>query len=266
LAARVRGPLAGQVALITGSSKGIGRAAAVALATAGAEVVVTGRSDRHDEGTAAATVAEVERGGGRAHGVVCDLRRDADVERLVSEAIRVFGRLDVLVNNAGVFAPAVPTSRLTVSWWDEVFDTNLRAMFLTSRLAIPLMERAGGSIVNVTSLAAEYDFPTGLVDVAYAVSKQAVNRLTVALAEELRDSDIVVNALSPVRIRSSGVRAGWGSGPGLMDYAEPEAIGPAMVFLAATRTVTGQIVRRDEFIDGRFVPAAGPAISVLFPD
>ncbi len=258
--------LSEKVALVTGSTKGIGRAAALALADAGASVVVTGRSDGHGEGTISGTVTRIREGGGRAIGVRCDLREASDVADLVASTQREFGRLDVLVNNAGIFAPAVATAEMSVAWWDEVLDTNLRAVFLTCREALPLMRCRGGSIINMTSLAAEYGFPTGLVDAAYSTSKQAVNRFTLGLAEEVRGDGIAVNALSPVRVRSEGVLARWGDTIDLSDYAEPDAIAEVVLFLARQRSsFTGHVVRRDQFVNGAYRPDAAPRLETLFP-
>ena len=258
--------LAEKVALVTGSTKGIGRAAAIALADAGARVLVTGRSDGPGEGTISGTVAEIRRRGGTAIGARCDLRDASDVARLMETAHRELGTLDVLVNNAGIFAPGAATWDVPVQWWDEVFDTNLRATFLTCRLALPRMRSRGGSIINMTSLAAEYGFPTGLVDAAYSTSKQAVNRFTLGLAEEVRGDDIAVNALSPVRVRSDGVLAGWGEAADLTGYVEPEAIAEVVLFLARQRgSFTGHIVRRDQFVEGTYRPDGAPALETLFP-
>jgi len=250
-----RARLAGAVAIVTGASKGIGRAAAAALAGAGADVVVVGRSGGAGGGTVDQTVRLIESRGGRGIAVRCDLRDENDVDRAVETTLDRFGRVDVLVNNAGIYAPARPSWEIAVRWWDDVLDTNLRGTFLCCRAVIPHLLQDGGSIVNVTSMAAEPGFPAGVVDVAYATSKQAVNRLTSHLADELRPHRIAVNALSPVRIRTEGVIAGWGVDADLEGYAEPDVIGPLVTFLAGCRTeFTGRIVRRDQFVDGVYRP------------
>jgi NAD(P)-dependent dehydrogenase (short-subunit alcohol dehydrogenase family) len=158
------------------------------------------------------------------------------------------------VNNAGVYAPATPTWEISPAWWDEVIETNLRGVFLCCRAAIPhLIEGGGGSIVNVTSLAAAYEFPVGIVDLAYSTSKQAVDRFTASLSQELAPFDIAVNGLSPVQIRTPGTRAGWGEGFDDSEYSDPSAIGAVTVFLAQQRRqFSGHIVRRDEFVDGAY--------------
>jgi len=242
--------LAGKVAIVTGSSKGIGRAIAATLAAEGASVVVTGRSSAGGPGTYRQTVKEIDSRGGRAIGLSCDVRDEKDVARLVATTAAEFGQIDILVNNAGIYGPAVPSWDLSPSWWNEVLETNLGGTFLCCREVIPHMLPRGGSIINVTSMAAEYAFPVGVIDLAYAASKQAVNRLTYFLAEELKEFNIAVNALSPVRIRTEGVVARWGEDFDFTGYSEPEAIGPLLKFLAKSRAeYTGNIVRRDEFRD-----------------
>jgi NAD(P)-dependent dehydrogenase (short-subunit alcohol dehydrogenase family) len=237
----------------------------VALAAEGAAVVVTGRSSGTGQGTFTEAVREIERNGGRALGVPCDLRDADQVTGLVQTAASAFGRLDVLVNNAGIYGPAIPTSRLTTERWDDVFATNLRAVFIACRAAIPFLRVRGGSIINVTSLAAENGFPAGLVDVAYSASKLGVNRLTAELANELQPDDIAVNALSPVRVRTEGVLTGW-PGSTFPDYAEPRAIGPVVTFLACQRSsFTGRVVRRDEFVEGEYRPGSADPVEALFP-
>jgi 3-oxoacyl-[acyl-carrier protein] reductase len=239
---------------------------ALALAAEGAAVVVTGRSSGAGAGTYAATVEQVVSGGGRAVGIKCDVRDEQNVDRLVATAINEFGQVDILVNNAGVYGPATPSWKLPVSWWDEVIDTNLRGTFLCSRAAIPHMLRDGGSIINVTSMAAEHDFPVGVIDLAYATSKQAVNRLTRHLAAELHPFNIAVNALSPVQIKTEGVIERWGDDFDFTDYSDPEAIGPVTTFLAKCRAeYTGQIIRRDHFVDADHRPDTSPASPSQFP-
>ena len=246
--------LDGKVAIVTGGSKGIGAAAACALAEAGADIVLTGRSDETGAGTYSEVVERIVANGRRAVGVRCDVRSETDVEALVRLALDEFGRLDVLINNAGIYAPYTPIWEVQSDWWDEVVETNLRGIFLCCRAAIPHMLDAGGSIVNVTSMAASLDFPGGLVDLAYGASKAAVDRLTMGLARELVQFDIAVNALSPVQIRTPGTYAQWGSDFDDAEYADPSAIGPVITFLASQRAAfTGHVIRRDEFVGGSYV-------------
>lgn len=260
------GALTGRVAVVTGASKGIGAAIAIAYAEEGAAVVVGGRSDAGGPGTYGATVDAIAARGGCAVGVRCDVRDADDVSRLVGTAIKAFGRLDVLVNNAGVYGPATPIAEIAPERWDEVVATNLRGPFLCCRAAAPHMIEAGGSIVNVTSMAARHDFPAGVVDLAYATSKQALDRLTSGLATELAPYDVAVNGLSPVQIRTPGTVAGWGEDFDDSEYAEPSAIGPVAVFLARQRAdFTGRIVRRDEFVDGEYRPSEARVADRRFP-
>jgi 3-oxoacyl-[acyl-carrier protein] reductase len=180
-----------QVAIVTGSTKGIGRAIAEALADAGAHVVVSARDARAVE-EAAAGVGR--RGPGRALGVPCDVRDPAQVRRLVGAAVETFGRLDILVNNAGVGAFA-PIDELLPEDWHRVIDTNLTGVYYCCREAVPHMKRQGtGWIVNIGSLAGRYTMATGT---AYNASKWGLLGFTEALMLDVRDFGIRVSCVMP---------------------------------------------------------------------
>ncbi len=181
-------PLAGKVALVTGAGQGIGRATALALAGAGADVVV---NDLRPE-AAAETAAAVEKLGRRAHAVPADVAVVAEVDRLFEQAATTMGRLDVLVNNAGLDVTA-PVEALEVGDWDRVVGVNLRGPFVLSRLAFPVMRRQGGGhIVNIVSTAGTRAWANAA---AYHASKWGLLGLSRALVVEGRAHGIKVTAV-----------------------------------------------------------------------
>lgn len=215
--------LAGRVALVTGSSRGIGRAIAQRLAAAGATVIVTGRSAetpaigqrfgaaQHIPGTLAETVALIEQAGGRAFALTADLEKPAERDSLIPRAIEVAGRLDILVNNAG-FADYARVEDMSVDTFDRTIDHYLRAPFALAKAAIPAMKAQGeGWIVNIGSVTAlpparPYpDYAKSGGDVVYASVKAALHRFTQGMAAELVDQGIAVNSVGPsTAIRTPG--------------------------------------------------------------
>jgi NAD(P)-dependent dehydrogenase (short-subunit alcohol dehydrogenase family) len=185
--------LRGAVALVTGASRGVGRAIAVALAAAGADVACAARatdaSPLRLPGTIDATVREVKAHGRRGLAVATDLSRPAEVEAIVAHTIEHFGQLDVLVNNAAITFPG--DIDLPMKRWDLVIEVNLRAPVLAIRAALPgMIERRCGAILNVSSAAAVMPVPGLLV---YGVSKAALERLTTGVAENVRTQGVAVN-------------------------------------------------------------------------
>jgi 3-oxoacyl-[acyl-carrier protein] reductase len=251
--------LDGRVAFVTGGGRGLGRLIGIALARAGAAVVLCGRgSEGHGSGeTLARTTEEIRSEGGRAHAVRADVTDEAQVARAFSEAIGEFGRLDLLVNNAGMF-PAAAIRDMPVAVWDGLMALNLRAPFLCCRAAIPHLEQSalGGNILNISSLAARRSTMPGIV--AYSTSKAGVERFTTALAQELQPAGIAVNALDPATVRSDGVREyflaqrDWEAEGYRWEAPRPELVAPAVTWLAAqsAATFTGQLVRVTEFGKG----------------
>ena len=182
--------LDGQVAIITGGSRGIGYAIAAALAAEGCSVVITGRS----AATLAASAKKLEQAGaGQVLREVCDVRDPDSVARLFARVRQRFGKLDILVNNAGITQPVVSVADTTPELWNDVIATNLTGMFLCTRAALPLMRR-GGTILNNLSAGAVQVFPNYA---AYSAAKRGGLAFTLSLREELIPRGIRVTALMP---------------------------------------------------------------------
>ena len=194
------GKLVGKVAVVTGASKGIGAAIAVQLAAEGAAVVVNYSSDRAG---ADRVVGEINGNGGRAVAAQADVAKEGDVRRLFAEADAAFGgRLDVLVNNAGVYE-FKPLEDVTPEHFHRLFDINVLGLILASREAAKRFGPDGGSIVNVSSIAARSAPPATAV---YSATKGAVDAVTRSLSQELGARKIRVNSLSPGMVETEGVR------------------------------------------------------------
>lgn len=190
----------GKVALVTGSSKGLGRAMALALARAGADVIVNGR----DPTSLNAVVAELSALGIRAHAIAADLSQRADVERLLAEAIAWQGHLDILVNNAGIIR-RTPAAEHSDADWDAVLRVNLDGVFTACRAAgRHMLARGSGKIVNIASL---LTFFGGITVPGYAASKGAVGQLTKALSNEWAGRGVNVNAIAPGYMRTDNTAA-----------------------------------------------------------
>ncbi len=183
--------LKGQVTIVTGGGRGIGRAIARRLAAEGAAVIVTARTESEIQ-----TVArEIRQEGGRTEAVVADVGRETDCERIVRAAREVFGGVHILVNNAGIYGPVLPAERITAQEWDDVMAVNLRGPFLLARLVLPEMyARGAGAILNIASIAAKAAFS---LNSPYAASKAGLIGLTHTLAAEAARKGVRVNALSP---------------------------------------------------------------------
>lgn len=195
--------LEGQVALVTGGARGIGRACSELLSRAGAAVVVADRLGPEAEGVAATLRAA----GGKALAVPADVTRPEDVARMVEAASQVFGSLDILVNNAGILSET-PTDRLTEAQWDHLMAVNLKAVVFVSQAVLPTMvRRGGGTIVNISSLAARVGGIATGVD--YAASKAGVLGVTRTLARQYGPRGIRVNAVAPGPIETEMTRH-WG--------------------------------------------------------
>jgi meso-butanediol dehydrogenase/(S,S)-butanediol dehydrogenase/diacetyl reductase len=257
------GPLIGKVALVTGAGQGIGRAAALALADAGADVVV---NDLRPD-AAADTVAAVEKRGRRALPLAADVAVVAEVVRMFEQTAEAMGRLDVLVNNAGLIRPSA-FGHVTEEDWDATLAVNARGVFFCMQSAAPLIAfGGGGAIVNLASIAGR---GSATLSLPYAASKAAVISLTQQAARVLARHNVRVNAICPGIVNTEfnwrldeliGVqqqrlpkgeflRQRAASVP-LGRLAEPEDIGGVVVFLAspAGSYITGQALT----VDGGFL-------------
>jgi 3-oxoacyl-[acyl-carrier protein] reductase len=241
------GRCGGKVVLVTGAQRGIGRAIALRFATAGADVALNYLDDR---AAAEATTGAIAALGRRATAIAADISRPAEARRLVAEAERALGPLDVLVNNAGIF-PRTPFLELDEATWDAVLDTNLKATFVCAQEAARRMVAAGrpGVIVNLSSGA---PYRGSLRATAYMASKLGIVGLTRGMARELAPRGIRVNAVAPGITNTAMPRLGnteealaalaRASPAGRL--AEPEDIADVVVFLATdeARHVVGQLI------------------------
>jgi 3-oxoacyl-[acyl-carrier protein] reductase len=239
--------LAGKVAIVTGASKGIGAAIAKQLAEEGAAVVVNYASSKAG---ADRVVAEITGNGGRAVAVQADVASPEDIRRLFAEAKKAFGRLDVLVNNAGIYEFA-PLDEVTPEHFHKMFDLNVLGLILASREAARYFGPDGGSIVNVSSVVATSAPPMASV---YSATKAAVDAVTRSLAKELGPRKIRVNSINPGMVETEGTTsAGITTGESdlrkqfeaqtpLGRIGRPDDIAPAAVFLASSDSgwITGE--------------------------
>ena len=239
--------LSGNVAIITGSTKGIGLAIAEALARAGAKVVISSRKPDNCEEVASAIRSE----GLEAAAIPCHIGKRDDVEHLVSETKRLYGQIDILVCNAAVNPYYGPMSKLTDETFTRVIDSNVRSNLWLCNLVLPDMaERKNGSVILVSSIGGlKGSLNLGI----YAISKAADFQLARNLAVEWGPHNIRINCIAPGLVRTDFARTLWEndemlakveSGTPLRRIGEPEDIAGAAVFLAsrASRWMTGQVV------------------------
>ena len=238
--------LAGKVAVITGAARGLGRAYAEALAAEGAAIVAADLND------CSATVAAVESAGGRAVSATVDVSDANSCEAMAALATDGFGRIDVLINNAALYAglKGARFEHLDEAQWDRVMQVNIKGTWLTSRAVVDHMRGSGGSIINIASLAAVFGLPYGL---DYVASKAAVIGMTRGMARELGPDHIRVNAVAPSAVMTEGTEEFFGekfekaksviaSNQLIPRNLETEDLTGTIVYLAsdASRFVTGQ--------------------------
>jgi len=229
-----------QVVVITGASRGLGRALALAFAQERVHLVINSRS----EDSLGPVAGEAQETGAEVLAVPADVSVGAEVKRLVDESVRRFGRIDVLVNNAGLLGPRVPIVEYPEDEWRRVLDANLTAPFLLSKTVIPHMPE-GGSIVNVTSgVSVEGRAEWG----AYSVSKFGVEGLTQILAAELKDHGIRVNSIDPGGMRTE-MRAAAYPDEDPTTRITPEENTAVFLYLASdeSREVTGERFKAQDF-------------------
>jgi len=230
------GKLQGKVAVVTGASKGIGAGIARALGAAGASVVVNYASDKTG---AEKAVADIKAKGGQAVAVQGDVSKAADVKRLFDETRKSFGKLDVLVNNAGVFKFA-PLEETSEAEYHRQFGINVLGPLQATREALPLFGPDGGSVINISSIVSRMGIPGSAI---YAGTKGALDTITLVLASELGPRKIRVNAINPGMVESEGTHTAGFIGSDFQKDVEakaplgrigqPEDVAKVAVFLAS---------------------------------
>jgi NAD(P)-dependent dehydrogenase (short-subunit alcohol dehydrogenase family) len=245
--------LVGKVALVTGGSRGLGRVMAEALASAGAQVALTARSEEVARATADSVLGVA---GLPSLGLGVDVTRSEEVESMIARTVEAYGRLDILVNNAGINIRG-PIEELKEDDWDAVLDTNLKGPWLCCRAAAPVMKaQKWGRVINVSSMLGEISMPGRT---PYASSKGGLTLLTKTLALEWARDGINVNALCPgpfateintPLLNDPQARAQMEANVPLARWGDPVELGPATVFLAseASSFMTGATL----FIDGGY--------------
>jgi 3-oxoacyl-[acyl-carrier protein] reductase len=250
-AARLTVDLAGQVALVTGASRGIGRATAIALARCGARVACAARNTEK----LAETVQAIQATGGSAEAFECDVTNGAAVQALVDKIAEGWGRLDVLVNNAGITRDTL-LPRMADDQWDDVINTNLRGTFLFTRAATrPMMQARYGRIINISSVSGIRGNPG---QANYSASKAAVIGFSRTVARELASRKITVNVVAPGFVETDMTAV---LGEAMMDevvkkmipakrIGRPDEVADAILFFAspASGFITGQVL----VVDGGF--------------
>jgi NAD(P)-dependent dehydrogenase (short-subunit alcohol dehydrogenase family) len=236
--------LTGKVAIVTGGGTGIGKAIALQFARAGADVVVASRKQANLN----TVVAEIKSTGRRALAVAVDVRIPEQVDAMVKQTVTEFGKLDIMVNNAGA-GFMCPVEEMTANGWDVIFSINLKGVFLCSQAAGRVMiPQKSGKIVNIASNAG---INGGMGRSHYAASKAGVINFTRSLAMEWAKYNINVNAIGPGMIETAGVRAqkiltaeNVETQPHLERPGEPEDVAYAAIFLAseASKHITGETI------------------------
>jgi 3-oxoacyl-[acyl-carrier protein] reductase len=231
--------LIGRVALVTGSSRGIGRAIALALAEAGTDIALNYLTRSAEAAAVEAQIREMNR---RCVSIQADVSVAKDAARLVSESEARLGPVDILVNNAGIARPQ-PIEEIAERDWDEVIAANLKSCFLVTQAVLPGMRaRKWGRIVNLSSVAAQLG---GVVGPHYAASKAGMHGLTHYYARHLAKEGITVNAIAPALIETDMVAANPNARPDNIPigrFGSPREVAEVAVMLARNAYITGQTI------------------------
>jgi len=242
--------LSNKVAIVTGSSRGLGRAIAVGFAREGASIIVAARTEKDREdmpGTIYKTAEEIISLGGKALPVKCNVADEVSVNNMVQKAWEEFGHIDILVNNAGI-AYYPPILETPLNRWELVIRVNLIGTFLCTKAVLPYMvEQRQGSIINISSISATERGPS-ITGVAYGVSKAGIERFTWGLAAEVGKYNIAVNALKPSGVvNTEGMRFMLPDAD-TTQWVPPDRMVRAAIFLAAQSAsgVTGTVAFDEE--------------------
>jgi len=245
--------LNGKVAIVTGSSRGMGKAIAIGFAKEGAKVVVAARTETDSgklPGTIYKTADEIQAFGSSALPIKCDVTSEQSVNDMVQKALGEFGHVDILVNNAGV-AFYYPVTETPLKHWELVLRVNLIGAFLCSKAVLPKMiEQKSGSIINISSRAVEeHALGTVHTGVAYAVAKAGLERFTWGLAAEVGQYNIAVNAIKPAGVVDTEGMRFWQPDADKSEWHTPEKMVKCAIFLAAqdAKGVTGVVATDEEF-------------------
>lgn len=244
--------LAGQSALVFGASRGIGKAIAIALAEAGADVTIAARRDGSFEfpGTLDETVEQIRAAGGKARAAFCDIVDSASVDALVADVVKITGRLDVLVNSAVQISYSALLD-ITDEEWRRGFDVNVNGPFFLTRAAARVMQaQGGGHIIHLTGSGAR---DVGVVKELTGASKAALERFVRGAAHELKPFNIAVNLFDPGGVRTERAEVLQGRDRDWTGFALPSEVAPAAVRLAArdAAAMTGQIYSYQDYREGR---------------
>ncbi len=244
------GQMDGMVAIVTGASRGLGRAIAREYAREGASVVICARSQSPTglAGTLEETVTGIKDSGGEVFAIDCDVTDADQVNEMVRQAMERYGRIDALFNNAGAMVLGETIMEIDPVRWEQLMRVNVNGPYLCSRAVLPIMmEQRRGSIINIGSRMATDPNQGG--GVLYSASKAAVHMFTYCLADEVRDYNIAVNVLSPGALRSEGSAAIPWTQRDWHERVDPSVVGPCAVYLALqdASTFTGQLAFRADF-------------------